>query len=214
MALGPTIRRLLGPRLSRVAACWYRAIFVDLDKVADALAAVIPRDSHLLDVGGGDGEVLNHLLTRRPDVRVTTLDTAATVGRWLLSRFEAQVHRLPATSLAEYLGSGRSDPQVVLFADVMHHIPPASRAGVLGCLSALLDRVTGLKIIVKDLEPGSWRARLGYWSDRYVTGDRNVRFISREDLVRLFEKELGPLRHEETGLFEQDAPNYAIVFYR
>lgn len=124
------------------------------------------------------------------------------------------MRRLPATSLAEYLGSGRSDPQVVLFADVMHHIPPASRADVLGCLRALLDRVTGLKIIVKDLEPGSWRARLGYWSDRYVTGDRNVRFISREDLVRLFEKELGPLRHEETGLFAQDAPNYAIVFYR
>lgn len=214
MALGPTIRRLLGPRLSRVAARWYRAIFVDLDKVADALAAVVPRDSHLLDVGGGDGEVLNHLLTRRPDLRVTTLDTAATVGGWLLSRFEGQVLRLPETNLAEYLGSGRPDPQVVLLADVMHHIPPAARSGVLGSLGALLDRVAGLKIIVKDLEPGSWRARLGYWSDRYITGDRNVRFISRKDLVRLFDEVLGPLRHEETCLFEQDRPNYALVFYR
>lgn len=214
MALGPTIRRLLGPRLSRLAARGYRAIFVDLDKVADALAAVIPRDSHLLDVGGGDGEVLNHLLTRRPDLRVTTLDTAATVGGWLLSRFEGQVLRLPQTNLAEYLGSGRPDPQVVLLADVMHHIPPAARAGVLGSLGALLDRVAGLRIIVKDLEPGSWRARLGYWSDRYITGDRNVRFISRNDLVRLFDEEIGPLRHEETGLFEQDSPNYALVFHR
>ena len=71
-----------------------------------------------------------------------------------------------------------------------------------------------LRIIVKDLEPGSWRARLGLWSDRYITGDLDVSLISRENLVHLFDERLGPLRREDTNLFETDQPNYAITFRR
>jgi hypothetical protein len=214
MALGPTIRRLLGARLARRVGRWYRAIYVDLAKEAIALAAVIPRDAHLLDIGGGDGEPLNHLLALRPDLRVTTLDPRPVVGQWVEARFDSQVTRLPGTSLGEYLAGGRKDPDAILIADVLHHIPEAARASFLGSVRALLERTPQLLIIVKDVEPGSWRALLGYWSDRYITGDMDVSPISRENLVRLFEETLGPLRRNDTNLFQTDRPNYAMTFFR
>jgi hypothetical protein len=214
MALGPAIRRLLGPRLARRAGRCYRSIYVDLAELAAALAMVIPHDAHLLDVGGGDGQPLNHLLALRSDLMITTLDPAPVVGQWIEGRFDSRVTRLPGTSLAEYVSSGRADPDALLIADVMHHIPQSARSSFLLSVRVLLERMPRLRIIVKDVEPGHWRALLGYWSDRYITGDRNVCPISSDNMTRLFEEALGPLRREDTSLFKTDSPNYAIVFYR
>ncbi len=214
MALGPAVRRLVGARWARRLGRCYRAIFVDLRKEAAALAAVIPSGAHVLDVGGGDGEPLNHLLAVRGDLRVTTLDPGEVVGQWIEPRYASRVTRLPGTSLAGYLVSGRSDPDAILIADVLHHIPESERAAFLHTVRVLLDRAPGLRVIVKDVEPGSWRALLGYWSDVYVTGDKRVSPISRERLVRLLRETLGPVCHEHTKLFETDRPNYAIVFFR
>jgi hypothetical protein len=214
MPLGPAIRQLLGPRQARRVGRWYRAIFVDLAKVAGALATVIPHDAHLLDIGGGDGEPLNHLLALRGDLRITTLDPSPVVGQWIDGCFADQVERLPDTSLAEYLAAGRSTPDAILIADVMHHIPESARPAFLQNIRTLLERAPNLRIIVKDVEPGYWRALLGYWSDRYVTGDPDVSPISRSRLVRLLEEALGPLRQQHTNLFEADKPNYAIAFFR
>ena len=214
MPLGPALRRLLGPRQARRLGRWYRGIFVDLAKEAAALATVIPRDAHLLDIGGGDGEPLNHLLAARGDLRVTTLDPGPVVGQWIESCFEERVTRLPRTSLADYVAAGRPHPDAILIADVLHHIPASARPALLQGLRALLDRAPRLRIIVKDVEPGSWRALLGYWSDRYVTGDPHVSPISRGSLVQLLEDGLGPLRRVDTDLFETDRPNYAIAFFR
>ena len=214
MALGPLIRRSLGPRLARRAGGCYRAIYVDLAKVAAALAPVIPRGAHLLDVGGGDGQPINHLLSARPDLTITTLDPGPVVGQWIDPRYIGQVKRLPQTSLAEFVASPRARADVILIADVMHHIPESARHEFLHSVGVLLGRVPGLRIIVKDVEPGQWRARLGLWSDRYITGDRNVSLISRENVTRLFEEVLGPLHREDTDLFKKDGPNYAVVFRR
>jgi hypothetical protein len=214
MAIGPLIRRFLGPRLARRAGEHYRAIYVDLKKVAAALAAVIPRDAHLLDVGGGDGQPLNHLLSVRPDLTITTLDPASFVGQWIDPRYDGHVKRLPRTSLAEFVARPHVDPDAILIADVMHHIPQSARHKFLDSVGVLLDRVPDLRIIVKDVEPGHWRALLGYWSDRYITGDQNVSLISRDGVTRLFEEVLGPLHREDTDLFKRDGPNYAIVLYR
>jgi hypothetical protein len=214
MALGPAIRRVLGPRLARRVGLWYRAIYVDLSAVAATLAAVLPRDAQVLDVGGGDGQPLNHLLDLRPDLMITTLDSAPIVGQWIEERFAGRVTRLPATTLTEYVSRGLKDPDALLIADVMHHIHQTARRGFLDSVRVLLDRVPNLRIIVKDVEPGYWRAMLGYWSDRYVTGDRNVSLISSHAVTSLFEEALGPLHCEETSLFKMDSPNYALVFYR
>jgi hypothetical protein len=192
----------------------YRAIFVDLDGQARIIATLIPHSAHLLDIGGGDGEPINRLLRIRPDLRVTTLDPAAVVGQWIEARFSAQVRRLSRTSLPEYLAAAERgpEPDVLLLADVMHHVPVPARAAFLAAIETLWRKAPGLRIIVKDVEPGHWRSRLGYWSDRYVTGDRGVSLVSREHLVQLLAGAFGPLQWRETELFAQDRPNYAMVF--
>jgi len=124
------------------------------------------------------------------------------------------VTRLPSTSLADYTASGRPEPDALLIADVLHHIPAAARGEFLACVRALLERAPRLCVVVKDVEPGSWRATLGFWSDRYITGDRGVCPISRAQLISLFAEALGPLRLRESGLFEADRPNYALAFFR
>jgi len=212
--LGPAVRRLLGPHWAHWLGRRYRAIFVDLAKEAAALAAVIPCDAHVLDVGGGDGEPLNHLLAVRHDLRVTTLDLGPVVGEWIDACFAGQVTRLPSTSLADYVAAGRPDPDAILIADVLHHIPRSARPAFLESVKVILERVPQLRIIVKDVEPGSWRALLGYWSDRYITGDTQVSPITRRCVIRLLGETLGSLRHEHTNLFEADRPNYAMAFFR
>ena len=183
MAPGPVIRRLLGARLARRAGRWYRAIYVDLAKLAAALSTVIPPDAHVLDVGGGDGQPLNHLLALRPDLTITTIDPAPVVGQWIEGRFDARVTRLPSTSLAEFLSGGRANPDVILIADVLHHIPASARSRFLDSVRVLLERAPRLRILVKDVEPGSWRALLGFWSDRYITGDLDVSPISSANVA-------------------------------
>jgi len=189
-------------------------MFVDLAKEANALATVIPRDSRVLDIGGGDGEPINYLLALRPDLHITTLDPGPVVGQWIEARFDRQVVRLPGTTLAEYVTRDHADPDAILIADVLHHIPEARRPGFLSGVKVLLDRVPGLRIVIKEVEPGYLRAVLGYWSDRYVTGDREVSPISRNRLASVLQETLGPLRRVETDLFETNRPNYAIAFFR
>jgi hypothetical protein len=69
-------------------------------------------------------------------------------------------------------------------------------------------------ILIKDVEPGYLKSMLGYWSDRYVTGDKAVSLISREQLTRVVNNSLGPMRSRETPLFDVDKPNYAVTFFR
>ena len=214
MPLGRAIRTVLGERGSRVAGRAYRAIFADMDKVAEAIAAQIPAGAHVLDVGGGDGALVDLLLRLRPDIRVTTIDVAPVVGQWIDAAHAARVERLPATPLAAYLASGRPLPDVLLLTDVMHHVPVAQRESFLASIGELMRRARSAKVIVKDVEPGHFRARLGILSDRYVTGDRGVSLVSRSDLVAAMKRAVGDVRWSETGLFASDRPNYALVFWR
>jgi len=168
----------------------------------------------LLDVGGGDGQPLNHLLSVRPDLTITTLDPAPVVGQWIDPRYDDQVKRLPRTTLAEFVAAPHARVDVILISDVMHHVPEAARHTFLNSINVLFERTPALRILVKDVEPGHCRSLLGLWSDRYITGDRNVSLISKDDVTRLFEEVLGPLHGEETNLFKKDSPNYAIVLHR
>jgi hypothetical protein len=214
MSPGALARRLLGDRAFRVAGRTYRAVFVDLDHQVRTLATEIPVGAHVLDVGGGDGEPLDRLLALRPDIRVTTIDITSRVGGWIAALHDARVERYPETTLERYLQASDRSADVLLLADVMHHVPPAIRPMFVSGIAELFRRQPTMRLIVKDVEPGHWRATLGYLSDRYITGDRDVAPISRSDLIELLTAGLAPLRWRETALFQQDAPNYALVFER
>lgn len=214
MSLGSAIRGVLGNRLSRWVGYYYRAAFVDLAKVAQAFSANIPASSHVLDVGGGDGVPLNYLLDLRADLTITSIDLAPVVGQWLDPRHAGRVVRMPSTSIDQYLALGQPRPDILLLSDVMHHIPNAERSTFFASVSALLQLCPRMKIIVKDVEPGFARSLLGYWADKYITGDKSVSPISRGQLISLVKNSLGPISVEETELFAADKPNYALVFFR
>ncbi len=214
MSLGSRLRTLLGPRLARRVGRAYRAIFVDLECQARSLSSVLPTGAHVLDVGGGDGEPLNYLLDLRTDLRVSSIDPSDAIGQWIEVRHADRVTCLAGMTLEAYLGSGCPDPDAVLIADVLHHILPAQREQFMASLGKLIERRPATRIVVKDVEPGTLRSLLGYWSDRYVTGDRQVSLVSRAELLRLFESLPGKLSHQEAPLYAEDSPNYVMVFYR
>jgi 2-polyprenyl-6-hydroxyphenyl methylase/3-demethylubiquinone-9 3-methyltransferase len=72
----------------------------------------------------------------------------------------------------------------IIIADVLHHVPPAIRPALLADVSALLadDGVLLVKESVVVSSPGYW---MGKFSDRYITGDRNVSFLREDDLHQL-----------------------------
>jgi 2-polyprenyl-3-methyl-5-hydroxy-6-metoxy-1,4-benzoquinol methylase len=203
---------MLGRRGSRVAGRLYRAVFVDLRAVARAIALELPRNAHVLDIGGGDGEPLNPLLDLRADIRVTTIDLPTSIGEWIEARHADRVIRRPATSLSVFVATMQSAPDAVLVSDVLHHVPRDRQASFVRDLVDLIARRPGSVLLVKDVEPGYLRARLGYWSDRYITGDRDVSLVSRAHLVHLVHAHAPSVIASETPLFAADAPNYALAF--
>jgi len=212
--LGKMVRAVLGRSASRWVGGLYRSVFVDLHAVAQIVAREIPTGAHVLDVGGGDGALIDLLLDIRPDITVTALDVAPTVGQWIRERHIHRVRRLPSTSLDDYLASGGRVAQAILLADVIHHVPIDGRANLLRTITSTLATSPSTRLIVKDVEPGHWRSRLGLLSDRYVTGDRNVRLVSSCDLVAAMRRVEAAIQVSETELFARDSPNYAMVFWR
>ena len=214
MSVGSLVRAIVGPKVFRVLGRTYRSIFVNLDLVIDLLAELTPRGAHVLDVGGGDGAPVNGLVSRRDDVTVTMIDVGNSVGGWIEDQFLNRVSRRPRTPLAHYLDAASPLPDVVLLLDVIHHVAVAERPDFFRVLGRYLDARPGGRIIIKDVEPGQLRATIGFWSDLYVSGDKNVSLICRRELQDALAAEAGPIHCRETNLFLRDAPNYLLEVQR
>jgi hypothetical protein len=212
MSIGTLARQILGRRLFKIAGEAYRGVFVDLGAVAKSIVHAIPRDAHILDVGGGDGAPLNHLLKLREDVRVTMIDLQDSIGSALHPALESRVRILPMTSIRDFAGRGEALPDVVLLSDVLHHVPAGTREDFMRDLTGLAGEAT--RVIIKDVEPVGWRAFLGLWCDKNVTGDRGVSLVSRSEARRLLQHAFGNVEIQETDLFERDRPNYSLVCRR
>jgi 2-polyprenyl-3-methyl-5-hydroxy-6-metoxy-1,4-benzoquinol methylase len=208
MGIGPAIRRMLPDRLERMAADAYRRIFVDLDKVAAALCGALPVDARVLDIGGGDGELLNRIYRRRPDLRFTMVDIAPSVGRYVAPEFRAATTFHPATRIEDHVGTLRARYDATIVCDVLHHVPADMRVDFLRALSGAVSN--DAPMLVKDIEPGHPVAALSYLSDVYISGDRNVKLVSRAALHALANQALSAPRIEELPLLAIDPPNYLV----
>lgn len=208
MRIGPAIRRIMPDPVERFAADAYRRIFIDLNKVAEILAEILPSDGHVLDIGGGDGELLNRIYRRRPDLRFTMVDIAASVGRYVLPQFHGATTFRPSTSIEDHARMLESPYDAAIICDVLHHIPPRMRVAFLRSVSSTLGR--DAPMLVKDIEPGHPIATLSYLSDVYVSGDRNVELVSRKALQILAHQALPGVVVEELPLLETDPPNYLV----
>lgn len=199
MTPGQIVRRLLGPAFQPVGEV-YRRIFVDMAVIADWIAARLPADARVLDVGGGDGYVVKLLLDRRPDICVTMTDVATDVGSFLGPAERARVTLLHGTDAGTLSGSF----DAITLADVVHHVPLAQRPGFLAMLADLAVRTGAQRIIVKDIRPRGLRAWLALVSDHWITGDRAVVQLGEADMI------LPGWTCSEQAM--PDYPNYCLVF--
>ncbi|WP_240097515.1 methyltransferase [Thermomonas flagellata] len=207
MTVGSFIRGLAGP-LERPLCDAYRALFMNVGRCAQQLQAAISSDCHLIDVGGGDGAVLDAILRVRPDLTATMLDLKTEVGKFLAPEIAPRVEIRAGTSIQDYLAQGGAPAACVLVSDVVHHVPADARTTFLHDCVRLLQ--PGGTLIIKDVAPGHLVSLASMYADRYITGDRHVRLIAPDDLVGLL-RGLG-LHASAPLLAPTERPNYAFAF--
>jgi hypothetical protein len=201
VSIGSMVRRAFGNNFRPVGEA-YRSIFVNMGKVTDHMIRHIPHGAHVLDIGGGDGFVVNMLLEKRPDIRVTMTDLAPSIGTFIDAHNLNRAVLLPATDFSQVDG----DYQVVTLTDVVHHVPTHQRTGF---FTALARACRGRSLLVKDVQPGGPKARLALWSDLYITGDKGVSFLSVDELIGQVRAAFGNVRAE---VAMPDFPNYVVTF--
>ena len=208
MRAGPLIRRLFGPYEHAVAEA-YRRIFVDLDEFAELMCAWVPQAQKILEVGCGEGAMTERIVRTYPAATVTAFDISPKVGR---------LYRGPASRVtfrqetAEDVA--RREPasfDLVVLADVIHHVPPHARHSLLGTIKQSM--APNGSLIFKDLLRSATLLHcIAVFSDRYLTGD-DVAFCTVDDIKALLTSSFGSgaIRKLET-LPRQ--PNNVVVLVR
>jgi SAM-dependent methyltransferase len=200
---GQIARRLLGPYFKPVGDA-YRRVFVNLEKIVDVLESAVPRGARVLDIGGGDGALIDRLLDRRPDLTVTMCDIAPTIGAFLGNRNRGKVTLLPGTDFADV--HGKFD--FVMITDVMHHVPVDQRNAFFEALAQSCARWGCTTLFFKDVEPGHVRAVLSLLADWYITGDRHVVLFPRSEFQKMAARYFSNASRTSSM---PDSPNYCEV---
>lgn len=208
MSAGTLARSALGPLFPLVGSA-YRRAFVDIGKVAQVVPR-LPDGALLLEVGAGDGAVLDRILARQPALRAVALDLAPDICGWVQPERLSRVTVRSATSVREYAAQGES-PDAVLLADVFHHVPPPERAQLVREVLAVFGDKPPL-VVVKDVDLGGLRSRAAFWADRYISGDRGVVPMPPGPLTEMMLAADPGLQVETTTLYDVDRPNYCLIF--
>ena len=105
-----------------------------VEVLAEEIAALLPRDATVLDVGSGDGLLAVEVMRLRPDVSIDGLEVMARPNAHIPVRiFDG--HAIPAAD-GEY--------DVVMIVDVLHHLNNQAE------LMAELARVAKHHVVIKD----------------------------------------------------------------
>jgi len=180
MTIGELARRILGPLTDPVARI-YRSYFVDLDDFAGRLASV-EGVSNLLEIGCGDGHFCQALAAVFPDASILGIDIAADPGGLYRGRVEGVEFR--QTTTEELAGERARRFDLVVLCDVLHHVPPEERVGLMEQARELV--VPGGQLAVKDwVSTRNLATALAYLSDRFITGDRPRFFVSEAEFSDL-----------------------------
>jgi 2-polyprenyl-6-hydroxyphenyl methylase/3-demethylubiquinone-9 3-methyltransferase len=180
MELGPALRHRLG-RFEIPMANMYRGAFLNLATLAAHLARTAPAQ-RILEVGSGDGLMAQRLFEVYPTARYVGIDVVETAGR--LYRGDPEWATFQNITVQDLHAQAPQPFDLVLIADVMHHVPLEIRTQVLACAAELVR--PGGHLVVKEFE----RNRGPYYyltfaADRYLSGDRTVRFMTMTELHAL-----------------------------
>jgi 2-polyprenyl-3-methyl-5-hydroxy-6-metoxy-1,4-benzoquinol methylase len=185
MSLGATVRRSFGPYEQHVTEA-YRRIFIDLDAFVDQMRRWTDA-TRILEIGCGEGAVAERLLTRFANARITAIDIAPNVGR--LFRGDASRVQFRQARVDEVVAEQRGAFDLVILADVIHHVPPPLRAGILA--SARVALAPGGMLVFKDWARHATPIHLACeLSDRYLTGD-DVHYLTESELRALATETFG-----------------------
>ena len=166
--LGARVRRLFGPHERLISELW-RAAFFDLDAFVDQIHRWQPEARAILEVGCGEGAVAERLTARYPNARYLGVDLCAAPGR-LYEGDRAVFRREPVQHTAS---QSPASFDLVVIADVLHHVPQTERPSLLGALRRAC-RPGGL-VVVKDwTKDRSLQTALALFADRHITQDEDV----------------------------------------
>lgn len=170
MAIGPLVRSWFGP-LERPVTELYRACFFNVTPFVAAVRRAAPGAARILEIGCGEGAVCERLARAYPRAAIVGIDITPRVGRM----FRGDRGRVTFQSrTAEELAAdqpGRFD--LVVIADVLHHVPPDRRAGLLRQAARAL--APGGWLVLKDWERrGNWVHPVCHFTDACIANDRGV----------------------------------------
>jgi 2-polyprenyl-3-methyl-5-hydroxy-6-metoxy-1,4-benzoquinol methylase len=205
MTPGKLARLVLG-RAFPLAASVYRSFFLDIDALVQSISHQLPPNAKVVDVGCGDGLIIERLLVARPDIHVTLIDVAREIGRGLDPAKAARYRLLPETSIDQFLAQTSEHFDAVTILDVLHHIAFPQRGAFLRELARLCAQAD--RLIFKDVESGSVMGRLAFWADRYISGDKYVALVPSTEALRYLQSALPGWRLE---VVKQRRPNYCVM---
>jgi 2-polyprenyl-3-methyl-5-hydroxy-6-metoxy-1,4-benzoquinol methylase len=177
MRPGPYIRRLFGKHEHRVGEI-YRSMFIDIDAFVDMMRHWNPNATRILEVGCGEGAVTERIAERYPHALITAIDISSRVGRLFLGSHERV--KFLNCSVEDIVSSEREKYDLIVLSDVVHHVPPPLRQGLLNSIRAAMAPQGSF--VFKDWErnfsPIHW---MSYAADRWLTGDR-ISYMSRSEM--------------------------------
>jgi 2-polyprenyl-6-hydroxyphenyl methylase/3-demethylubiquinone-9 3-methyltransferase len=168
----------------------YRSCFISLNHLGAQLAGM-STPHRILEVGCGDGALAQRLTKVFPDVEYVGIDVADTAGR--LYRGDPARATFRHMSSSELRAEAPEPFDLTIIADVLHHIPLGIRGQVLDDVAALT--ADDGHIVVKEWESDRpFFGRMAYWADRYITGDKDVEFMTNRQLKELLADNLKGFR--------------------
>lgn len=210
MSVGKIVRKIFGKRFYSLAKI-YRSFFVDLDFVVESLGD-IKEQAKILDIGGGDGALADILLSKIKNAQVTIIDTCNLVGEAISERNKIRARLFRNLKLADF--NKRQDQQfdLIVVSDVVHHIPVKQRNEFFVELGRTLKSNPGAKLAIKEIQPGYLKSKLSVLSDWFITSDKHVGLIGKQDIIKKMSEVEPRLKAQETNLFEKNKPNYCVLF--
>jgi 2-polyprenyl-3-methyl-5-hydroxy-6-metoxy-1,4-benzoquinol methylase len=179
-SLGARLRFYFGRHEKSITEI-YRRIFMNLDAFSKEVGFRI-KANNILEVGCGEGLLTERLHKIYPTALIVGIDISSRVGR-LFSKSPPNVFFLNRTvQSVEFEYKKYFD--LIVICDVLHHVPKQDIPSLLRSVAQMMK--PGGTLVIKEWQK-KWNLiyLLGYFSDRWITGDRicYLRIIDWEKLL-------------------------------